>query len=584
MSSFRLFNIATLRLERHDLFNHPPYVAASHVWSEGVFELSRGFQGCFGGRGLNAVIAQLHPAIQYCWFDTLCIDQGDPQDKLTQIPLMDRIFGQAEAVVIYINSNLDATQAEVDTLATQLEGALAMCEADAWQEEGAYWQQGECRKWIIQGMQGLLRLASTDWARRVWTLQEYILAKSVYWIGLDLVPLKIEDFMLSALPDICNTLSIDECLGPEMLVLYAFFQGMANVRLRKIDRSRVMELLGNRTATMPVDEVYGIMAASEVIIDAVAGEDQYEAWRRWCEAAVLQGNLRWILSPSNDERVGVGEVRNCNMPNFAQRHKLSASSSLEHVEPLGPIAIVDGCVTACARRIGTAKVLRRLGKVHEARSGRLHRDITIIVFAQGNWRLALQLVSAFGGGRYSLQQARAIAHVLVRSYAMATEAVQNRTQEAFQPVFGSIMEYRVWTDFIDLQQSQMIPLNEGTGCLCHILVKSASEPLITVLVSGIELCFDDLLVLDFGARAPDGRSVLMVVAENEETPGNAHKVGTTLPVSADIASSWEHMPAVEVALGGQRCWYAVNLHLSSQWRLKWKILCHTGTAYGLQEC
>ena len=39
-------------------------------------------------------------------------------------------------------------------------------------------------------------------------------------------------------------------------ILYHHYRGMAGARLGQIDRTRVMELLGNRTASLPVDEVW----------------------------------------------------------------------------------------------------------------------------------------------------------------------------------------------------------------------------------------------------------------------------------------------------------------------------------------
>jgi hypothetical protein len=47
---------------------------------------------------------------------------------------------------------------------------------------------------------------------------------------------------------------------------------MATSRLGDNDATRIAELLGNREATGPVDEVYGIMAASTVKIDPIKGE------------------------------------------------------------------------------------------------------------------------------------------------------------------------------------------------------------------------------------------------------------------------------------------------------------------------
>lgn len=223
-------------------------------------------------QGFEVAIRTLYLSVMHVWFDTKCIDQEDDDDKRTQVPLMGRIFGQAEAVIVFLSTDLGVTQPDVDILSEHLEGALAMREAEAWSEEGVHWQHGEGRKWLTRGMRGLLRLASTAWASRVWTLQEFVLARKVAWIGTDLQPICFDDAIPAVLPDICDTLGIDELLGPEFQNVYSYYQGMANVRQRKIDRSRIMELLGNRKATFEVDEVYGVMAASGIIIEPVRNE------------------------------------------------------------------------------------------------------------------------------------------------------------------------------------------------------------------------------------------------------------------------------------------------------------------------
>ena len=565
MATFRLLNISTVSIEQYALDNHPPYIAASHTWSENVFDLQQDFHNTFGGKGIIKATERLYPQILHCWIDTGCIDQNDDQDKLTQIPLMGEIFGGAAAVLIFISDHFGANQSEVDALAAQLQGALAMSKDDAWVEEGSYWQSGEGRKLIVQGMKGLLRLASTAWATRIWTLQEYVLAKTIVWIGLDLEPLKFDDFLLSALPDICNTLNITECLGPEMRVLFGHFEGMANVRLGSNDRTRIMELLGNRQATVAVDEVYGVMAASGFEVGVVLGETKFEAWRRWCEEAVRQGHMRWLLLPKGLQHWDKSEVRSCVFPCFAERHKLSASSSLDRVDPLGATIVQGGGAIVHARRVGRARIVRPLGTVHEAQNGRLHRDITLMMFAGAKWKQALQLVSVFGGGRYNFRQAKAIARVLTRSYVQAVQAVIQGREEDFRPIVSTSFQAYVWNDFMSLQQSQMIGLKGGQGYLCRVVSDTGAYEITTVLVTGDEEPKGHLEVLDLEAKSPDGRYVLMAVAPNG---GNSvHKVGMMLPVSDDVAKLWCHIPLSKYEIGGERCAFCTTTNESTHGRV-----------------
>ncbi|KAF2147607.1 hypothetical protein K461DRAFT_330248 [Myriangium duriaei CBS 260.36] len=464
MPSFRLINIQSLVIEEFDLDSHPSYIAASHAWIDKSFPSdAHDLPKYFGGRGLKAVIHQCIPIVRYCWIDRICIKQRDRQDKLQQIPLMAQIFGQAEAVVVLINARICS--------------ALAMREEESYREHGKHWQQGYGRQLLVRVMNGLLGLSSTVWMSRVWTLQEYLLGKDIYWIGLDLIPVKIND--------------------------------------HRIDRTRIMELVGNRVTKKDADYIYGAMSGSGVTLDPIAGETKQEAWRRWWELAIQKGNIRWMLLPVDGVPGDLTEQRNCIMPYFATRHKVSASSGLDFVRPLGSITLDCGGVNILIRRVGSVTALQRLGKVFESRDGRISRDIKLILFAESKTELSLLIATAFGGGRYSAEQIHAIAYVLRKSYAPTVAHVLNNSTDDFHPCCGNVYNQMVWDDFMQLQQSQMIGLNEGIGYLCQINSGPDSPVVTSVLVIGHDQLPAHLEALDFEAKCPDSRSVLMVVSADE---------------------------------------------------------------------
>lgn len=558
MAIFRLYNVEEDRLESFPLDSHPPYLATSHVWKENVFPIHSHFKECFGGQGTAVVIRERYPDIRYCWFDTRCIDQNDERDKQEQIPLMDRIYGEAECIIIFLATHLNANQSQVDWLMRKVDGALAMCQAQAWEEEGAYWQSSEGRRWLSVAMNALIRLARSAWATRVWTLQEYVLAKKVIWIGQDLEPIEVDDYAFSALPDICDTLVIDELLGPEHMILNQYFLGMLNARLKAIDRTRIMELSVFRQATMPVDEIYGVMAASGVTIRPQLNETKAGVWARWCAEAVRCGHVRWILLPASFGILAEEEQENCIFPHLLQRHQLSSSSGLDGVRPLGPISINNGTVTAWARSVGSGRLTRRLGPVHGTQTGKIHRDITLILFAQAKWSLALKLVRTFGGGRYNLKQTKVIAQVMVQSYARAARSVAYGKEDNFRPFISSNLQQYVWSDFMALQQTMMMSVNNGIAYLCDIYIGSAKEASFeAVVVLSRPPSQRQFEVLDFDATGPDQRTVLMAVGlatlvRDESTI--FHKFGTTIGLSEDIVDVWRSViPAKEVRIGGYGC-------------------------------
>ena len=559
MATFRLIQISTGEVSSHLLDQAPRYLAASHAWSEQRFPLAGNFLSSPGRQALLAVNQQRYEGtLVYCWVDTICIDQQNDEDMNQQIPLMGRIFGNAVAVAILLSCDLQMSQAEVDRVVEQLEPAVEMHVEEAWKKEGAFWQSGPGRPLIVQGMRGLARLTTTHWCARVWTLQEYILASNVIWVGTDLVSLVIKDVLLSALPDICDTLNIEECLGDDFANMYAYFSGMANLRLKRCDRTRVMELLGNRSADLPRDEVYGIMAASGVEIPVSSAETKLGAWSKWFETAVAQGHVRWLLTPVTTPAPKTHRgMPSCILPAFTVRHSLSSSSALDTVKALGHCRMDDGTVVVDARWVGTCEVKERLGEVHEPAPNRIHRDITLILFGQGKFTRASKVARAFGAGRYSPRQLIAITRTLRRNHERAVLAVRNHRESQFELRRMSKRENDIWGDFMEFQMGQMPGMNNGTAYLVNLRRDGVLVEAIIVLPSTETVPKFDLGVIDLGGRTVDNRCIFMVVAEarpRSDVDGPfLHKVAVTLPVSGDYEDQISSLPLQELSIGGETC-------------------------------
>ncbi len=125
-----------------------------------------------------------------------------------------------------------------------------------------------------------------------------------------------------------------------------------------------MELLGNRSATLPRDEVCGIMAASGVEIPTSSDETNEGAWSKWFEQAVAHGHVRWLLMPVvTSAPLTHRGMRSCILPSFERRHKLSAASALDTVRPLGHVRMEKGTAVVEGRRIGDCEIKERLGMV-----------------------------------------------------------------------------------------------------------------------------------------------------------------------------------------------------------------------------
>ncbi|KAH6647830.1 heterokaryon incompatibility [Truncatella angustata] len=554
--SFRLLNVFTGRLTEHALTSHPSFLAASHAWSEQLFPPDVDFLFSPGRMAILTTVQQRYPSIKHCWVDTICIDQKDVDDKIRQIPLMGEIFGKAEGVLIILSCELGMRQDHVDSLTSQLDGAIAMEAEEAWATEGQHWQFGDGRSLIAQAMKGLARLTTTAWSTRVWTLQEYILARTITWIGTNLVPLVIDDILFSSLPVICDTLIIEECMGGEFDKLYKFFSGMANVRLRRGDRTRVMELLGNRKATVECDEVYGVMAASGVEVSVMKNEKKEQVWARWVEEALRQGHLRWLLLPTIGPASAIHE--NCIVVPFSVRHEASSCSVLDKLYPLGPCSVSNGAATVTGRFLGFCHIEKRLGAVHEPEPNHIHRDITVILYAAGRWSYALRVGSALSAGRYKTRHIVSIAQALIDNWSGALRAVHRGSEERFKMKFRTEGQARIWKDFMLFMASRLTGLNAGVAYLATIRRASMRVDTIIVVARDQHLPAGELAVVDVGGRTPDGLCVFLIATKSTTSGAEAlsnarHKVAVTLPLSSAFEGLVKHFKLESFTFGGRNC-------------------------------
>ncbi|EGX92410.1 Heterokaryon incompatibility [Cordyceps militaris CM01] len=564
--TFRLLHIATSTLQSFPIGQSPPYLALSHAWSDRNFPARLPLGPSFGCLAIQQTLRQRTALahIRHCWIDLFCILQDSDEDVCAQIPLMGRIYSDAAAVLVLLTSTLGISQTHVDRGVAHLAPALAVWRAETWTDDAVrrHWTRGDGRAALQHAMDVLARFADATWGTRVWTLQEYLLAGDLVWIGADLTPISIPDELFVAIPRLCEELDIAECARrgdpatSRYELLFSHFAGMAARRIHATDRTRVMEMLGNRAASFPVDEVYGAMAVSTVEIGVRPRETRESAWKRWTEAALAAGHVRWLLLPLA-MRTAAG-VTACAEVLCAKRHLLSSASGLDTVSPYGPVTVSDGTVSMTARPIGSCTVLRPLGPVHRSHHGWVHRDLTLILYAQGRWFAAVDVAVAFGAGRYSPKQLLMIAQILVHNYDRALRCIQHRAEATFQLTLPSARYERVWADWMQLQaQCVMDALNFGCAHLLRVRPAAAQASFLTVLVTDGRAPDGTLVAFECNARGADGRHKLLIGETPAKEPSGAqalwHKAGVTISVGEDHAEGWDAIPLVEIRIGGARC-------------------------------
>lgn len=535
--STRLVHLQSGKIEEYPIDRMPAYVAVSHAWADGLFPPGVSFRAAIGSKALDTLSCTQYKSIPYCWVDTLCIDQNDPLDKERQIPLMGDIYGRAEVVVIVTRESFGLTQGYIDTVTAAVQEAVDMSTDDPWMIGTQGWiKSPKNLNSLKQAMDMLEPFTRPTWLSRVWTMQEFILAKRTLWVGSDLKPLHVEEKLFQAVPDVCDTLAIEERFGGKYRKIYSHLMGMASAFLKTIEPTRVMELLGNRTATIPEDEIYGLMAASGVLLKRTSYIGKDKVWALWWEEAIRTGHFRWALLPpsipSTPEPPHVH--RNCIMPSVSVRHLASTNSVLDSVQPYGSVSVQNGTVSMIGHLAGRCTIIRRLGRIQlEEIDGTVFREITLILFSSNDWHLALHIAAAFGAGRYNPKQRAIIAQILVENYYRAKLAVLKQRRRAFRPRFRNALQIRIWSDFMTLQAGIMRVMNDAVAFLA--IVRNGVVTTETVVLTDGEKPEGTLWTVDFGATN-DSEKTLLTVVKSSASEGSPlvssleaplHKVGVT---------------------------------------------------------
>ena len=566
--SFRLLCLDDLTLQTFQIGSSPSYIAVSHVWADKVFVDLPHFDSSLGGRAVRTALAERSPAVKNCWIDNFCILQDNEEDKFEQIPLMGDIYRGADAVLIIHACELGLTQVELDEATSGLEDAIELWRAGTpyYADSCEFWREGEGFARLVRAMKALARFTQSAWCTRVWTMQEFIFARTIVWIGADLISLVCEEMFFRAIPSFCGNMMLRKLnrQSPDAGIerLHTQFDGMADMRIAGHDQTRVMELAVSRTASLPVDEIYGTMAASGVQIPPVPGEMKEEAWMRWCEAAVLKGHIRWSVLPPVASSIFPDAVqRNCLFPPASARNTASGSTRLNNVVPYASTFVSAGTVRLGAKFSGRCKLLRRLGPIYR-RGGHHFPIVALVLFAEGDWSLAAHIAESFSAGQYPRNQIHAIAKVLANSYESALAWRNEANLLDFIPIMSSPLETEAFFSFSAYVGEAIMCVFDGA--IAHLAVLEYEEMQVSYLVAvaiGDRVPTGPLAVFDVNAITNEKRNILMIVEAGIEDAKREiedpdfdmgdivfHKVGVTVPLRANIMG-----PLQYIKVGGSQC-------------------------------
>ncbi|KAK1754436.1 heterokaryon incompatibility protein-domain-containing protein [Echria macrotheca] len=169
-------------LESHPLANPPPYIAISYCWDpksarRGMFLDSRSFSISETVlEVLNQVQASQHAtgSRELLWVDQICINQEDGAEKLDQIYRMGEIYSRASKVFIWLGPTADGSDVALGHMRRMLDEIEALNDATA--------TRADVPDDLIPTLNddhGKLygHLFLRPWFRRLWTVQEAVLAR-----------------------------------------------------------------------------------------------------------------------------------------------------------------------------------------------------------------------------------------------------------------------------------------------------------------------------------------------------------------------------------------------------------------------
>jgi hypothetical protein len=580
MTATKLINLKTFELEPFVIGQLPPYVATSHVWSENLFPVSaKSAISSTPGMRMVAIALQdlddIHRP-QYCWADTWCIDQNDPNDKLRQIPLMGNIYRAAHSVIITVNHVFTFSQGQWDSAISACREILEVQRLPG-DEYRASERRMDCLtilsiKGLFQAYAMMVEIATLPWAARIWTAQEYILAKSEVWIGIDDRSIRV------SVADMTTIFAV-RWFRREILRMFEPYIGvphdfsakdedatenldmMNRIKEGRVHTAKSMLLAGSRRCTVLEDEVYGLMSASGIVFTPSRNESLESAWTRWWEESLKSGNLMYALFPvlKVDRESFRRPEWNCIMPPTNRRCELGTKTLTHKAESWGETEVEDGTLSVLGRSAGVCYIDQYIC------DDEIPGDLEHLSELCGHdEELAFKLCLAVDMGQRSRNEIAVVVQAICAFYRLAH----------FSDQLDEVERQR-----LKAHSEKFEPPPVRLQCYTKVYLGSITNDLMTtnvLVVTGETVTTTEkLFALDLIKRTdtqhPDKQ--LMVVRVPDDPSLALHKVGMTYPVQFhEMESNIEDCPCCghihcqplqRYRIGGTTCEYCrLQNHLS----------------------
>ena len=178
-----------VKLHEFLLDSAPPYRALSYTWGPahgGLVSHDGDRMDFLMGERNHSVPTNLLYAVRYLsdtnlggyyWIDCLCIDQLNDKERSEQVTIMDKIFQRATVVDVWLGTAFPDTQRFNDIV----QDLVSHQEQERKWPFSPTWRHGE-HLLPSADWETLVQILSRRWFHRLWTLQEFVLAKEVNMI------------------------------------------------------------------------------------------------------------------------------------------------------------------------------------------------------------------------------------------------------------------------------------------------------------------------------------------------------------------------------------------------------------------
>ncbi|KAI1206535.1 HET-domain-containing protein [Annulohypoxylon truncatum] len=270
------------------------FEALSYVWGkkDNPLPIILGGQETKVTRSLESALRHLRydEKERILWVDAVCINQGDDDERRSQVQLMQRVYSSATQVVVWLGP-----------LQEKDEQTIEMIERLG-SDRRLHWSAIPN---IDFELLRLYRFLRHDWWSRIWTAQEAALAKQIiYYRGKTRLSSHVlTNMAISYTEHVSKTHCCDSLMAPKNRVVVSrdvttlteniLQLRQFQLRTRNYNFDEVALMFRHRQATDPLDKVYGLLGIS-------CGIKESSIDYRKSKAEVYELATRDIISHNNN--------------------------------------------------------------------------------------------------------------------------------------------------------------------------------------------------------------------------------------------------------------------------------------------